>query len=139
MKLNELLATGTYVGVKPTAATRALVADWARKAGGVLVDDLHVTVLYSRRVLPIVLEPYLQHRATPTRLEPLGDVKLVVKLDCPSLVQRHYTFRHAGHTHDFPTFVPHMTLVKDGDVPKELPPMDFGLAFESEYTEPLCE
>jgi hypothetical protein len=104
-----------------------------------LVDDLHVTVLYSRRVLPVLVDPYTQFRGTPTTLGPLGTVKLVVKFDSPALAQRHKTFLNGGHTHDFDDFIPHMTLVKDGEVPKDLPPIDFGLAFEGEYTEPLCE
>lgn len=140
MKLSEIFSTGTYVAVFPTEATAALLKDWAAEAGVVLVPDLHVTVLYSRRTTRIVTEPAEQYRATPTRLEPLGDSKLVVHLDSLSLVQRHAVFRHAGHTHDFPSYLPHMTLVgKDGTVPKDLPPMDFGLAFEGERAEPLSE
>jgi hypothetical protein len=129
---------GTYVGLRPTFATQLLLEAWAQEAGITLAENLHLTVLYSRVPLRVTTNPD-EHRAEPVLYEPLGTSPLVVKFIAPSIVARHEQLIRQGGTHDFPEFIPHMTLVAEGDAPAEVPPMQFAMTFGMEYTEALRE
>jgi hypothetical protein len=139
MLLSELKVaepTGTYAAVIPTDGTLALVQDWAAKNCIVLDDALHVTLLYSRKVVNVELCDS-EYVATGVRFDKLGDA-LVLVLQCQALVDRHEQFMAQGGTHDFDEFILHMTIQTKTDLnPDEVPMMDFGLVFGREYTEPL--
>lgn len=135
-ELKEPEATGTYVAVLPTPSTVALLRAWADKNKFALVDDLHVTVLYSRKVVN-VLPSRDEFVATGDRLEVLGGA-LVLLLNCPSLQARHAELVAQGGTHDFPDYMCHVTLQKDTKLkPSEVEMPVFGMIFGNEYSEPL--
>ena len=139
MKLHQdVTAAGTYVALRPTPGTWAMLMQWATQVGLTLEPDLHVTVLYSRKVIPV--EPSTdEHHAIPMAFAPLGDSALVVHLAAPSIVRRHEQLIAQGGTHDYDDFLVHMTLVGKTSklLPKHLPMFDFGLIFGEEYTEEL--
>lgn len=140
MKLAELKikkATGTYVALRPSASTKALLEEYATEYGLQLDEDLHVTVLYSRVVLPVLVNTD-EHITLPTGFTKLGTA-LVLELDAPSIVARHNQLINQGHTHDFEDHIVHMTIMKEpGSLrPGDLPPVNFGLNFGLEYTEAL--
>lgn len=139
MLLRELKTTGptgTYVAVLPTESTLALLQAWAAENKFELADDLHVTVLYSRTVMNVV-PCQDEFVATGVNLEVLGGC-LVLKLECPALMKRHEQLIAQGGTHDFPSYIPHMTLQKETSVnPKDVPMPMFGLILGHEYSEPL--
>jgi hypothetical protein len=134
----EVLSTnGTYVAVVPNESTLALLADWSAKAKITLDPTLHCTLLFSRAPLEITVLPD-EYVCTPNGFTNLGDA-IVLLLECPALVARHYQFIDQGGTHDFEGFVLHMTLMaKPGTIKiKDLPDIDFGLNFGKEHTEDL--
>jgi len=146
MKLYELKEIrGTYVALRPTPATLALVLAWARENNVSLVSDPHVTVLYSRAPLQVSANP-AEHLTTTLRFEAFNpsagnqETAIVVELVAPTISARHDALIRAGGTHDFPEYRPHMTLFY-GDAPdlSQLSPMNFGLTFAFEYSEALSE
>jgi hypothetical protein len=135
MKVQELIPSmvGTYVAVVPTSATYAMFARWAEENRIELDDELHVTLLYSR--VPIKVYPCTdEYQATFDTLAEQGG-KLVAKLNCNALVHRHEQLMNAGGTHDYPSFMLHMTICDAGV--KHPAPITFGLKFYGEYSEPL--
>lgn len=138
MKLQELKPFGVYVAVKPTVATAQLLNAWAVEAGIQLDEDLHVTLLYSRKMIQ-VFPNVDEYQATPVSLMSLGDAAVVLKLESTSLVRRHNQLVQQGGTHDFPDYTPHITLKAKDCSLEGLPPISFGLLFCDEYSEPLSE
>lgn len=139
MKLIELKAFGTYAAVRPTPETLERLADWAEDNGLKLEDDLHVTLLYSRVVKIVEVKPTI-YSAIPLSATPLGTAALVVHLFCPELSGRHTELIAQGHTHDYPNFDCHMTLIKkhSGVLPKGLTKLPT-LQFSGEYAESLSD
>ena len=135
MLLSEI-TTGTYVAVIPTPSTKALLQAWAAEQRIELDQDLHVTILFSRAALNVVPKTN-EFVATGVAFDRFGDA-LVLKLKCDAMEQRHEELIAQGGTHDYPDYVPHLTIqfkselkVTDVTVP------DFGLVFWREYVEPL--
>ena len=136
MLLSELMATGTYVAVVPTPATLALLQAWADAQHIELDRDLHVTLLCSRAVVNVVPKPH-EFVATGISLDRFGDA-LVLKLKSDAIETRHGELIAMGGTHDYPDFIPHLTLQCQSNLSRsdvEVP--DFGMVFGSEYVEPL--
>lgn len=138
MLLREIKATGTYAAVIPTESTLALLRAWADSNCIELDPNLHVTTLYSRKIVNVVpCED--EFVATGVGFDKFGD-SLVLKLSCPALIARHEQLIGQGGTHDYESFVPHLTLqAKSSLKPEDVPAIDFGLIFHREYTEPLDE
>lgn len=135
-ELKSVESSGTYAAVLPTPGTLALIRDWADKNKIVIDDNLHVTLLFSRKPLRITCckDEFV---ATGVGFAKLGDA-LVLKLNCPAIEARHKQFIAQGGTHDFPEFIPHMTIQAKSELkPEDVPMMDFGLIFSNEYSEPL--
>lgn len=137
MLLKELRGgNGTYVAVLPNLATRMLLQEWALGQGLPIVNDLHVTVLYSRN--PIIVTPRVfDYQAIATGFEIFDDGCLVLKLQSEALTNRHNDLIRAGGTHDYPRFNPHVTLVKGKCEISDLKLPNFALTFGDEYTEEL--
>ena len=137
MLLRELASfSGTYVAVRPTSATLALLSTWAAANGVTLDPGLHTTVLYSRN--PVNVEPNTdEYQAQPLGFEVFGD-KVVMKLVCPALSRRHEQLMNAGGTHDFESYTPHISITGDCDYSK-WSPITFGLLLGGEYSEPLSQ
>jgi hypothetical protein len=129
--------TGTYISVKPTPATLALLKEWAVVQGITLNDDLHVTLLYSRKEVKTT-QLSTEYFATPIKFEQFDDGYLVIVLDSPTLNRRHEYFMSIGGTHDYETYTPHLSIQKGSKVNiNELELPNFGMMFWHEMIEPL--
>lgn len=134
MLLKELSSSGTYVAVRPTSATLALLAGWATANNVTLDPELHATLLYSRKSIKV--QPNSdEYQARVIRFNVFGD-KVVVELHCPALAHRHQELLNAGGTHDFSTYDPHISLT-DKCSYSAWKPIDFGLLLGGEYSEEL--
>lgn len=158
MKLYELAqhVQGTYAGVRFCEDTKQAIHDYMAEAGIPNMLDkekLHTTLLYSRKHCPNY-EPLseVSYLGEPSEFviwdtqAPNGGGTskcLVLKYDCPELVERHRALREEhGATHDYPEYTPHITLsynignmrLEDfPDVRKHLGAINI----VSEYSEPL--
>jgi hypothetical protein len=124
--------TGTYVGanVSPfTADHRELFSAIKGLSGSKIGSSkLHTTVIYSKQYVdPALLEPAIGLYKTPIRAKLIGaaafdalpdpddsraaDVAaLVIKLECPELMQLHAACKDLGCTHTYPELSPHVSL-----------------------------
>lgn len=137
MKLHELkeaLKTkGTYAGIRFSENTKNSIEAYMRETripNMLDKEKLHSTLLYSRKHCP----DYQPNEKLSLTGKPDGFVVwntqapegsdrdttrcLVLKYECPELVDRHFQLRHEhGATHDFPDYTPHITLSYDiGDM-----------------------
>lgn len=147
MRLEDLLLRedGTYVAVKPVGGTVGLMAQWLARSGLPNlepIEDLHVTILYSRKPVRVICTDEEFH-ATPAGWDLFknddGSRSLVLLLDSPGLHRRHQKLMALGATYDFPSYKPHLTVSYhfNEETVAEVPPVDFGLTFGKEYTEAL--
>ena len=149
MKLEDLLQleAGTYAAVKPVGGTVGLLAQWMQHSGIPAanleaIEDLHVTLLYSRKPVRVVCTGQEFH-ATPAGWDLFknkdGSVSLVLLLDSPELVRRHSELMALGATYDYPSYKPHLTVTYhfNEKTTDHLPPIEFGLTFGKEYSEAL--
>lgn len=110
-----------------------------------LPEEYHITLTYSRQTIDYVPQEHEPALATPVKYEYLGrpdsDPVLVLRVDHPLLYNRHNYAMVLGATHDFPDYLPHITLTKKvpGRVVDlkslELPP--FNIELGEEYTTAL--
>ena len=84
-------------------------------------DDMHVTVCYSKRPLDWAAAgaaPNTMEVVTVSgknKIQKLGDKGAVVQfVDSPELQARHSKFRSVGASHDYPSYVPHMSITYSG-------------------------
>lgn len=111
----------------------------------------HITVVYSRKpftnftICGKLKKPWI---ATPTELEIFptqsGSRALVLRLDCPKLVERHKHFeKEYGATYDYDEYKTHVTLSydvgPDWEIPKkfDVSKLVNELEISEEYYEPL--
>lgn len=104
-------------------------------------DKMHVTVLFSRKNIPVSLESY-KFKALPVEIETWKSSSgkknvVVLKLQCPELTKRHNDLIAQGGTHDFPDYQVHVTLSYNHDKEIKLPVAFDHLIIQDEYTEPL--
>jgi len=98
---------------------------WARGQGITdLVDDLHVTVAYSRQAFDWIKagnasdwgndgkDRVVIPEGGPRAVEPLGGMSAVILFASSALSWRHETIIRAGGSHDYPDFTPHISLTK---------------------------
>lgn len=96
---------------------------WAKKQGIALQDDLHVTIVYSRRPLDwmkIEGEWNADDKGQVTIppggvriVEPLGDRTAVLLFTSSALSWRHESIVRAGASHDYDDYQPHISLTGD--------------------------
>lgn len=92
---------------------------WAKGAGIpnlVPPEEMHVTQVYSRTAVPglNVLGDTINASGGPRKLAPLGDKGAVVlHFESQELQDRHAEAMAMGGSHDFPKFLPHVTLSYD--------------------------
>lgn len=125
---------GTYSSLLPSVDSKEQLHAFCVKQGIenlVDPDEYHCTLIYSKNPCPTVAsEDYgLPCQAIPTGFRILGDERpvLVLEIYCPDAVNLHSRFRlKHGATHDYPEYIPHITVAKDfhGEVPKEVPDFD---------------
>lgn len=143
---------GTYIGVKIDEKSQKLLKQFAKEneiPNVVRTDNIHMTLVYSRQVIPNVEDMLITSfnempEATPTNEFHLwGDNEdtLVMKVDCPYLTERHEFFKMQGATHDYPSYEPHITISYDADCCKDkLKELKWNLGplhIKAEYHEPL--
>lgn len=147
---------GTYSGVKASKDTQEKIKKYLednKVPTPVKTEKLHTTILYSRKYLPNYKPagkldtPYkakpvefMVWKTTPEDPKEEKTNCLILKLDCPKLIQRHKELmKEHGATFDYETYTPHITLsynIGDLDVSK-LPKIDFDIEFDTEYIEDL--
>lgn len=141
--------TGTYVALRVTPASAALIADRLLYAGIDLhktgaINKLHTTVIYSRVPCPgIQVNPKNVYIAKFAGYDLFssdnGNDVLVIRLDSKAVVDRHLSLMaEHGATFDYPEFNPHITVSYGftGNI-DVLPPLDFPILLSEEYTEEL--
>lgn len=148
MQLKDFKETnGVYLGIRPTGASIHLLHDWVLAQGipnPVAAHASHVTVLFSRTPVNVVIDRTREYHAHGVRFEQVRHRfdktnALVLVLESPSIVARHKGLIAAGGTHDYPDFMPHVTLttnIEDFDW-SELEVPGFSLMFNNEYARPL--
>lgn len=150
MKLEDLdkKSKGTYVASTLSDETIENLKKYIKDnkiPGG--VNDFHITLIYSRKPLPKFVpekqyDPPITGKFDKLHVfdEDNEDKCLVIKLNCPRLYQRHHMIRAKhGATHDFETYIPHITLsydIKDMDIAK-LPNFFDDIVIVGEYAEEL--
>lgn len=143
--------SGTYIGALFSVESRLALAHWvSSQAIPNQVDPktYHVTLIYSRETLKV---PLVRREVDwscwadkfyvfDNRQEP-SQRSLVLALRSPELIDRHWYYRlNHGAKHDYPEFVPHVTLSynvpDDFDLNRlELP--KFNLRLREEYVAKL--
>jgi hypothetical protein len=128
------------------------LAKWAKDNGFTATlapADMHVTVLYSKQpVDPMVMgegwssDPdggLVIKAGGPRALERFGEGAVVLQFASWSLQSRHNEMVQAGASHDFPDFLPHVTIsYQAGDLDLEaIKPYAGELRFGPEIFEPL--
>lgn len=121
--------------------------NWAKGAGIpnlVPPEEMHTTVVYSRA--PAEMNPEVDPvmvKGGPRTIEKLGDKGAVVlRFESPVLKAHHEDATTAGASHDFPSFLPHVTLSYDAgtcDLSKITAPPAFALEFGPEVHAALNE
>lgn len=110
----DIMMNGVYVGVR--VDNEELLTEIQKEvlpSSSTPHDDFHVTLIYSkgRGKLPFTC-PNRQHTATIIGFDVFGPEQdcLVLKLDCPSLQERHDDLKAQGLTHTYEEYQPHITL-----------------------------
>lgn len=122
---------GTYSSLIPSVESKEEIFAFCNSAGIpnlVESDKYHCTLIYSRKPCQDISgEDYeLPCKALPIGYKILGDEHkvLVLELYCPQAVRLHTLFRREyGATHDYDTYIPHITIAKDftGELPIDIP------------------
>ena len=164
MKLSELTGltlfledkkpTGTYAAAKLSKETKKQVKQYLKDndiADACDVDDMHCTILFSRKHLPDYTaagkyDTPIKAKSTGFEIwksKPKeGESKnvLVLTLKSKEMTARHKELmKEHDATYDFDQYKPHVTFCydfKDGD-PKKLSKIDFDIIFDTEYSENL--
>lgn len=117
------------------------------------IAEYHSTVVYSRKPLknisairdldPVWIAKSIGFDIFDTNVTGIITKCLVLKINCLEIMERHIYFREVeGASHDFPTYIPHITLsydIGDYDISK-LQNIDFilpHLIIAQEYSEEL--
>ena len=138
--------------VKRELLNAADLVAWAKKNGfetTLAAEDMHVTILYSRSpVDPMKMgETWTSEEnggltikaGGPRALERFNEGAVVLQFASWALESRHREMVEAGGSHDWPEYLPHVTLsYQAGDVELEtLVPYSGELRFGPEIFEPL--
>lgn len=143
--LNQILTEGkgTYSAVTFSKETNKKISDFSKSLGVEPIEDLHSTLLFSRKYLPnYKAKGEINETAKHVGWEMFDsqdDKKaLVMVLSSDFLQTRHNVLmKEHGATWDYPEYIPHCTLSYDynGDIPTEL--LDEVLNLVNEYQEDL--
>ena len=132
---------GTYASLKLKPTSQKRLSKWLKATNittNIDPEEYHCTVVYSRKYLPELetKEVHLPQSATVSGWEKLGNT-LVLLLESKSIEKLHTDAKKMGATHDFPEFIPHVSIASDytGELPEEIP--DFKLFFNEYKVEEL--
>jgi hypothetical protein len=122
---------GTYSSLLPSVESREEIFALCAKLGIpnlVEADEYHCTLIYSKKdCTDIAKEDFnLPCSAIPVGFKILGTESkvLVLEVYCPNATFLHNMFMEKhGATHDYPDYIPHITIAKDyqGEPPTEVP------------------
>jgi hypothetical protein len=105
-------------------------------------DEYHCTLIYSKSECPDISGEDFGNpcRAIPVGFKVLGKEKkvLVLEVYCPNAVRLHNLFMEKyGATHDYPEYIPHITVAGefDGEIPADIP--EFEIEFSGQKIEEL--
>lgn len=145
--VNELLnaehASGTIVKAHLTNASADELHNWCQNnkiKDGLEPEDYHCTILFSKNPVPHLMEiNNIDFHAIVKikRWKILGDA-LVLLLEARKFHKLHNRLMDEGGTHDFPNFLPHVSVkydVESDKLPQNLP--DFDLKFDRLSVEPI--
>lgn len=112
------LKHGTYVAASPTEETVEQIKKLQKRLNlknPIPEDELHVTIMYSRRGSPDLTPSDTYKVANPSTFKLYGENKncLVLVLDSPDLEMRHAQLSQYGLAHSFDEYSPHITLTYD--------------------------
>ena len=136
------MSNGTYVAVKFSADTVLRIRDLQNKVGlnnPISLEELHATVCYSRNpihVVPLVGNKIISVHGIVENLKTKDGNVVVLRLDSPHLVKRHEQLRKLGATHDFPEYLPHISLSYDDEITEPFE-LDILIEMAHEYVEEL--
>lgn len=136
---------GTYSSVLPSAESKEQLFAFVNSIGIenlVEPDEYHCTLIYSKvSCLDVADEDFnLPCKAMVIGYKVLGTDKkvLVAELYFPNAIRLHDLFMEKhGATHDYPEYIPHITIADDfkDDVPVDIP--DFDIEFSGMTVEEL--
>lgn len=135
---------GTIAMLKLSEESASTLSDWCQRCGIECIDPtkFHCTVLYSRvpvEHLSILHEKPVNIEANVKGWKKLGKA-LTLELDCSKIEEIHDWMRQKGGTHDFPEYIPHLSLNYDWEH-KEIPKVDLvnqpTLRFDRLKVEPI--
>lgn len=150
MRAGELHPDGTYIKASLDDAAKERIYELINELNldnHVTKDDLHTTVMYSRKPCPAAMEMHgtaIPFRAKISELKTWEDRGtgancLVAVVDCDQLKNIH-THMHLKYeaTYDFPEYVPHITLSYDcGNNQFVLPVEDYIVKYTTLSVKPL--
>ena len=135
---------GTYVAVKFSADTLLRLQNLQKRTklnNPLPLEELHATICYSRNPIHVVPKVGNKVIAVHGFVENLatGDGNAVVlRLYSPYLVERHNQLKKLGATHDFPDYLPHISLSYDDKITEEFR-LDVLIEMTHEYVEELTD
>ena len=122
MRISEIDSSskGTYAKIVPDSATAKNITNIIKESGlgkPVTEDDLHVTVVFSRKQcdriknIKVPLPIVANGKEFDIFDNPDGSKSLVLVLQCETAVKLHnICCEKYGATHDYPEYTPHITL-----------------------------
>ena len=140
---------GTFVGVRFSEKTQTAINKYIADMNipnPINSDELHTTIIYSRKPLPTFVEQGMLDEPIIGRFDAFevwptkeGGNALVMKYDCAELHARHNEImNNYDATYDFPEYKVHLTLSYDiGDEATNLPDFIEPIEIVSEYQEEL--
>lgn len=117
----EQRKTGVYISAKFDDKSEKQIYNWisSQNIGDATISpikDYHCTVIYSRKDIPKDewINEIVLYRAKPKALRIFpydkGSHCLVLELKSPSLEKLHKDIIKLGATHDYPDYIPHVTI-----------------------------
>lgn len=113
---NLVSEKGTYAAVKVSPSAADNIIDTAKKLGIpnlINPSDIHCTLLYSRKHIPLSGSIDVDYDAQVSNFELFGDNKeiLVIKLLSSDIKERHkFLMDTYDATYDYDEYIPHITL-----------------------------
>jgi 2'-5' RNA ligase len=140
-----LESVGIYIGMKPTIQSQKeimMIIGMNPIANAIKPDQLHTTIIYSRKYDRVNLIPLRYAQGVFSKLSLFGEDKnvLVMELSSESLVSEHEKImREYDLTWDWDEYKPHITLSYNftGNLNDIVIPEGFTIEFDLEYQEDL--
>lgn len=111
------MSSGVYISIKPMVHSAYFVSEHFNlipEPFRVPKSSYHVTLVYSHTHFTATeVDPHWVYFGTVVALDWFdsnGDGCVVALLDSPGIRQRHQFWRERGASHDFPDYIPHITV-----------------------------